>query len=196
MKLIDLVVFAEHSQKLPSQFLEPEIPKNESSWKILAAHFIDLIVVFMFTNIILAIFAKSVEMILVTERLQSAFKFEKILHLSEPILPMTLFSYFFFSYFMNHGQTYGMFLLKKRVELRSKSFRECLSWALHSSLVCFSCGLTYLLKRSKWNSFKGHDYLYQGLMNTKESPSIDLVAKVEEFENEKKEETIYWPKAA
>lgn len=196
MKLIDLVVFAEHSQKLPSQLLEPQIPKKESSWKILAAHFIDLIVVFMFTNIMLAIFAKSVEMILITERLQSAFKLEKILHLSEPLLPMTLFSYFFFSYFMNHGQTYGMFLLKKRVELKSKSFRECFSWALHSSLVCFSCGLTYLLKRSKWNRFKGHDYLYQGLIDVKEGPSIDLMARVEEFDNEKKEEMMYWPRAA
>lgn len=198
MNPIDLVPFAEHSQKLPGKFLAPLTAKESvPTWKILASHFIDFTLTFVATSVITMLFSQSVKGILLTRSLRMAFSEKDVAALAGPLLPLMLFSYFFFSYFMNHGQTAGMMLFKRRVNMKSKSFYEAALWASHSLILCLSCGLSYLAGKAKWKNIKGHDYLYQDLVSFKEVQAINLLSKVDEFAVETKEETEHdWAKAA
>lgn len=195
MKLIDLVLFAEHSQKIPDTFLTPQLSSKEKSWEVLGIHLIDFFTAFSITFVMTAILTESVQMILVTQGLQKAFKAAEAMNFTGRLFPLVLFSYFFFSYFMNHGQTVGMHFLKKRIKMRSQSFRDAFSWALHSFAMCFSCGISYLIKSENWSAIKEHDYLYEHLMESKVDYSIDLLARTEEHEKDQNEE-IYLTEAA
>lgn len=197
MNPIDLVPFAEHSQKLPGKFLAPVAKKEHvPTWKIFAAHFIDFGTTFIATSVMTVLFSHSIKMILVTRSLQTTFNQMQINGLAAPILPLMLFTYFFFSYFMNHGQTYGMFLVKGRVDMQSKSFMEAFRWAAHSMILCLSCGISFLFSKAKWQGYKGHDYLYQDLLTYRESNAINLLARVDEFAVEEVVQEENWANAA
>src|SRR5690606_32413421 len=93
--------------------------------------------------------------------------------------PMSLFlfcsifvSYFFFSYFLNHGQTLGMHYMKIRIHSETNSFRYCLKWTLYSTFLLLTLGL--LVKQAKkwasqlgWGSVEVHDHLYKIMMEEK-----------------------------
>ena len=182
MNPIDLIPFAEHSQRLPGKFLAPTAVKEKvSSWKILASHFIDFVITFTITSAMTMLFSHSVKMVFVTRSLRLAFSEKEISSLAGPLLPLMIFSYFFFSYFMNHGQTPGMMLFKRRVNMQSKSFMEAAVWAAHSLFLCVSCGLSYFASKARWQNVKGHDYLYQDLVAYKEIQPVNLLSKVDEF---------------
>jgi hypothetical protein len=195
MKPIDLVLFAENSRKLPGHFLAPESEnKSVPTWKVLAAHLVDFFTVCILTSSISSLFNLSIKNILVTRSLRIAFSHVNVMSFVGPLLPLMLFSYFFFSYFMNHGQTYGMLLLKRRIEMKSKSFKESFKWATHSLLLCISWGITFLFEKSKWQKLKGHDYLYQELLTHKETHEIYLLSRVDKLA--KVIESEDWSKAA
>lgn len=189
MKLIDLVLFAEHSQKIPDSYLTPHLSHKEKSWEVLGTHLIDFFIAFTITFIMTAVLTESIQMILVTQGLQKAFKAAESMNFTGRLFPLILFSYFFFSYFMNHGQTVGMHFFKKRIKMRSQSFRDAFSWAMQSFAMCFSCGISYLIKPESWSAIKGHDYLYENLMESKLDYSINLLARAEEHEKDKNEES-------
>lgn len=192
MKQIDLVQFAEHSQKLPGKFLTPVQKKEQvSTARLLTAHMFDFGAVFVMTSVMGGMFNQSVKMILVSKSLNAAFSELTVMSLAFSFLPMIVFSYFFFSYFMNHGQTFGMMVMKKRIEMESKSFSESLRWAAFSLMLCFSGGLSYFITKPFWRSFKGHDYLYSELMTEKQFAPINLLSEIDKFEEEKFEEENY-----
>ncbi len=196
MNPIDLVPFAEHSQKIPKTFLAPIASKESvSSWKIVGSHFVDFSITFALTSSMTALFSHSVKTVLVTRSLRIAFEESAIAALAAPVLPLMLFSYFFFCYFMNHGQTLGMMMFKRRVELKSKSFASAARWAAHSLILCLSCGLSYFFGKEKWENIKGHDYLYQHLVSFREIQPIILLSQTDSFaEDEVVQEE--WKKAA
>lgn len=197
MKPIDLIPFAEHSQKLPAELLVPVSSSNRiNSWKVLTAHMIDFAMVFVLTSFMAAMFSLSIKPIMVTRGLKQIFSDEMVFGASGMILPFMVFNYFFFSYFMNHGQTWGMYILKNRMEMKTQSFLEALKWAAHSAILCFSCGTSFVTQQKVWARFKEHDYLYHNLFTHKESASLNLLAKIDEFESQKVMEEDNWKKVA
>ena len=198
MNSIDLIPFAEHSQKLPGKYLAP-VAKEEkvSTWKILASHLIDFSLTFVATSVMTMLFSHSVKSVLVTRSLRIAFSEKDVAALAGPLIPLMLFSYFFFSYFMNHGQTVGMMVFKRRITMQSNSFYEAAKWAAYSLFLVMTCGLSYLVGKAKWQNIKNQDYLYQDLVSYKEVQAINLLSKIDEFEAAKEvvaEED--WSKAA
>ena len=195
MKLIDLILFAEHSQKLPSSYLEPKIKKETSSWNILAIHMMDFTVAYFITNIITLFLTESVSMIMIVSGIEKAFPYNQVMGFSSKLLPLVTFSYFFFLYFMNNGQTVGMRTFKKRVNLPQQSFRESFKWALRSFLLCATGGISFLFSWNKWGELEAHDYLYENLMGPKNFSPINLLAEIEHFEK-KEESQEKWQQAA
>lgn len=197
MNPIDLIPFAEHSQRLPGKYLAPISKKEKvSSWKIFASHFIDFGLTFVATSAMTMLFSHSVKSVLVTRSLRIAFSEKDVAALAGPLIPLMLFSYFFFSYFMNHGQTVGMMLFKRRVDMQSQSFYEAAKWAAYSLFLVMTCGLSYLVGKAKWQNIKAHDYLYHDLVSYKEFQPVNLLSKIEEFEAVEEVVEEDWAKAA
>lgn len=196
MTPIDLVPFAEHSQKLPSKWLAPVPQRESSTWKILFAHSIDFMMTVMIVSMITAIIHQAITYMLVTRGLKLAFNETAFYSFSTGLVPFVIFNYFFFSYFMNHGQTWGMYLVKKRIHLKSQSFMAALKWASHSTLVCLTCGIWFAVKKNVWESFKEHDYLYSHLMAHKDCTDFDLLNHLEGQGEESVKEVSEWKKAA
>ncbi|MFP5385204.1 MAG: hypothetical protein ACLGHN_03950 [Bacteriovoracia bacterium] len=194
MTPIDLIPFAENSQKVPKKFLAPVagVSGKPDTLKLLCAHFMDFWTAFMMVTLISGVFSQSVKSFLVTKGLQSSYSSIETQGLFFALFPLILFAYFFFSYFLNHGQTPSMLLLKKRIEMKPNSFAEAFRWATHSFLLCLSWGTSYLLKPEVWKLLKSHDHLYYDLMAYKEVKVVNLVSLSEE--SHRSEET--WQEAA
>lgn len=185
MKSIDLKKFALYSQKLPEAFLDSttEAPKMSLA-KVLAAHFMDMGLCLSGFGAMVALYNVTVRSLLVTSKLQFAFSEEYIGQISMFFLPLVVSSYFFTSYFMNNGQTWGMNLFKARLKVKEQSFRESLMWAIHSTLLCFSAGTLLVASKTKWQDFSHKDYLYQELMLHRDSSSVNLFSLIEETHEE------------
>lgn len=195
MTPIDLIPYAEHSRRISHKILSPvQKAKPQEVWKILSAHFFDFSMVFLASSFMSTMFNLSIKSLLVTRNLNSAFSEAATFKLAMALLPLTLFTYFFTSYFLNHGQTPGMLLVKKRMEMKANSIRDAFSWATHSFLLCATGGISYSIKKNLWQSFKDHDYLYSELLVHKEHVVMNLVVKIESFQKEDLQED--WPKAA
>lgn len=181
MAPIDLVLFAEHSQKVPKYYLQP-VQKKESKWPVFWAHFTDFTLVLMVTTWIVATIAHGLSFFIVTSSYPSIIG--TFMKLTSVLLPLMLFSYFFFSYFFNHGQSFGLFSVKRRIEMKQSSFKDAFLWALWSSLLCFSCGLSAIFKISLLDKVKSHDWLYKDFISHKDYSHIQLIDRIEDFEKE------------
>lgn len=192
MKTIDIVTFAAHSKKIPIKFLTPLKTELPSSWRILLAHMIDFYMVLMVWSLTFAVYSESIKKLLVTRSLNLAIpNLENVLLVvSASLLPLFCLTYFFFNYFMNHGQTLGMNYVNSRIQLRDKNFYEALKWAMTSVMLCFSLGLSYFITKQLWTNFKWKDYLYQDLMAYKEEFGIDLISQTNQASSEGLTENI------
>lgn len=166
----DLSDFAVKETKIPQSHLIP--PKMKSSLgRFLLAHLIDFWTIFCFSIFTKMMFKLAVSSLILTENLQTAWAdvdFTPMTFLS--MIPMG-FAYFFSSYFMNHGQTYGMKLMKCRVNVEEHGFRDSFSWTLKSFGVLASLGL--VSKRFS-ASVLPHDHLWQALVSQKEMAAPDV----------------------
>jgi hypothetical protein len=197
MTPIDLIPFTNNSKKLPSFYLSPNNQKYQFSfWKLFFSHMIDFYICFTVTNLLIITTSLQVESYLFNSKLSQTTEMTSTLDFSFFVVPFCLFNYFFFSYFFNYGQSYGMHLTNKRIDQKSKSFIDSLRWATHSTTLCFSFGLSYFWQKSIWNKFRAHDYLYSEFMTYKESSPIILLEKINEFEKEKKLHEEDWKVAA
>ncbi len=178
MNPINLVTFAEHSEKLPPTLLAPPKEKPQT-WKLLLGHSMDFFMAITMVSVMVAMFNLSVSTLMVTQGLQGIFNFSTLESFSGAVIPFVVFNYFFMSYFLNHGQSWGLMLMGKRLPMPSKSFRRAIRWATHSSLLCLSGGLTFLLFKKIWSELQDSDYLYQDLMRVEEKEQIDLRAFME-----------------
>lgn len=183
MTPVNLLLFAEHSLKLPEQYLSPVRPV-EKKWPVFAAHMMDFGMVFLGTFMMTAIFNHGVGFFMVTRGPKAVFTPEVVVNLSTTFLPLILFSYFFFSFFLNNGQTWGMQTMKKRIPMKEQSFKDAFKWAIWSGLLCYSCGLTHFFRQQAVNQIKAHDWLYHDLLAIREYSAINLLEHVQEFEEE------------
>jgi len=199
MNPIKLIDYAEHSLKLPSEFLAPNAKKEDVKlWKVFLGHYLDFSAAVLTTTMMAAFFNLSLKSFMITKSLQKLWSDDVVGSFTIGALPTMVFCYFFFSYFLNHGQTWGMHLLKKRVSMKDKSFKEAALWACSSMVLCFTCGLSYFIQKDKWQNVKANDYLYNHLMIERTLSPVHLVSAIEEYDRLEKEEAEeqYWAKAA
>lgn len=201
MNPIKLVDYAEHSLKVPSEFLAPQAKKEDVKlWKVFFGHYLDFSAAVVATTMMSTFFNLSLKSFLVTKGLQKIWSDEVVSSFTIGALPSMVFCYFFFSYFFNHGQTWGMHLLKKRVSMNDKSFKEAAMWACSSMVLCFTGGLSYFIMKGKWQNFKANDYLYDHLMVERTLSPVHLVSAIEEYDRLEKEENEMeeqnWSRAA
>lgn len=182
MTPIDLTDYTDSSEKIPADILKPAVhQENVSSWTILAGYFLDFTAIMSFTLMTSAIFAMSLSNFMVSKSLRTAFKAIEFSSLNISLLPLIFVSYFFFSYFFNHGQTWGMNVMKSRIEMKEMSFRSSLLWAMFSAVIMMTGGISYLftyqwMQMKNWGEFKNHDHLYFELMQERNLSPVNLLA--------------------
>jgi len=193
-KLID---YTYSGNKIPSYILNhPSVETVETvevkSSKILAAFFLDFTVIMTSALLISGFIQLSLDSFMVTNSLHNAFENIQFLNLTLQFLPVFYVGYFFFSYFFNHGQTWGMSVMKYRIEMKEMNFRASFIWAIFSSALVMTGGLSFLLsykwmQRNHLGEVKSHDHLYYELMMVGSSPSTNVLPfsvnqKMKQFE--------------
>lgn len=179
---IDLVKFSEHTARIPEDMLVMKKAAPPSFAKFLAAHVLDLYAVVAVTFSLAVISTVVAGSFMLTPRFEEMYSTGKA-GFGFMIFPVVLYSYFFFSYFFNDGQTWGMRTMKLRLSMPTQSFGEPLLMALWSSL-CF-------LNKTHSVSME-HDHLYAKLMYAESTVSLDLHSLLEA----KKSEETFQNKAA
>lgn len=195
MTPIDLCIFADYAQKIPSSLLALKTVKPKSSTgRVLLSHSIDVGLVMGMTVLAGSFASLSVGSFMVTRGLEKAYTEVGTMKLIFSFFPLILYSYFFFWNYMNEGQTPGMLILKRRLKLEKRCLNKSLQSAAWSFLLCMSAGLILIaLKRIK-SLFYDHDHLYQELISYKEHSVINLLDQTLTFETSVEEEL--WQKAA
>lgn len=201
MTPIDLTDYAYSSKKIPKNLLKhkPKTKQQPKMWKIAAAYALDFYAIVGATMLMTSIFELSVMNFMPSAKLMQAFTQSVGGQFTGYSLPMVMMGYYFFSYFFNDGQTWGMHSLKTRIHMPQKSFKSAIRWAVHSSLILWTCGLFfYVTKNSKafkaWGSYETHDHLYDSLVEEREFYAMNLVQEAMKTPHVEEEET--WEIAA
>jgi hypothetical protein len=182
MTPVDLIDYTDSDEKIPSSVLEqaPAEKVEVNSWKILSAYFLDFMAITTITVMTCAFLKFSFNTFMVTSNLQHAFEKIPFSTFTINFLPAFFMSYFFFSYFFNHGQTWGMSVMRNRIEMKELNVRSSLVWAMFSSSIMMTGGLSFLLsykwmQKKGWGDFQHHDHLYFDLMQERLSSPLNLV---------------------
>lgn len=181
MTPIDLLDFAEAKKKIPSSVIQhiPGPSEQLRKRKILLAHAIDLITISWASLFLVKFFEASFQSFMVTRELRQTFGQIPFESLMITIMPLMFTSYFFFSFFFNQGQSWGMKKMKMRVTIPIFSYRSSLVWAMFSASAMMTAGLTLLsyawIQKKGWGEFKTEDYLYEGLVQYKDFTAFNLV---------------------
>lgn len=182
MTPIDLIDYTRSSHKIPAAALKPSHVQSAppATWKILAGYFLDFSTVTALTFTMSGLFKLSFNNLMVTRSLSKAFGAIPFQSLTTSMLPLMFVSYFFFSYFFNHGQTVGMKMMKTRIEMPEMNFRSSFLWGMFSSAVFMTAGLSFVLtykwmQKKGWGEVKGHDHLYEVLMTERHLSPVNLV---------------------
>jgi uncharacterized RDD family membrane protein YckC len=175
----NLLHYSTHSQKIsPAELEMNKTPPPFKTWKLLAAFFMDFYIVAMAASLMSFAFKGSVASLMATPMMSySLFKVDMD-SLSFSILPLLMVSYFFFSFYMNDGQTFGMKKLKLRLFQIGYEPKSSLLWAARCSSVVLTFGCSmFFIKNLFQKSCLSHDYLYQTLMIQKEWAAPSLVER-------------------
>lgn len=199
MTPLNLIRFAEFSEKIPIQLtFALEKKSNNIFLKLFLSHTLDYLTSALIASTIVYFFnGQILDSFYTIGKVDQEFLISINVGFSLLIFPFIMFNYFFFSYFLNHGQSCGMYLVNKRIIMESKNYREASKWALHSSLMCLSLGLSYLFKRKLWDKFTEHDYLYNNLVTAQTYPiPIDLLIRLDEIHKQNELVATEWKKTA
>lgn len=192
MSPINLFDYTNVRKKIPARALKHQTPKPKpiSSYQIIGAHMIDALTIIGLTTALVAVVGISASTFMVTSNLRSAFNNIPFASFVISLMPLVFSSYFFFSYFFNHGQSYGMKVLKTRIEMPEMSYRSSLFWGIFSAAAVMSGGLTLLsyqwIQKKGWGEFKGHDHLYFELISEKTYSPVNLVEMTASFNQKPK----------
>lgn len=176
---IDLKFYAERQVRIPAEKLTPLERSNTFSLpRTLAAHFIDFHAIFFLTLVVLTVMETSLSSLMVTNHQLSYFEnYQGDFTLF--LFPAALGAYFYFCHFLNHGQTWGMFLMKRRATTPKHCWQSALRWTFYSLVVCYSFGL-FTRRAHDWIESQGmgriaeHDHLYWELLREKSVEAVDL----------------------
>lgn len=187
MSPINLFDYTNIQKKIPARVLKHQGPQATpvSSYKILGALMLDTATIIAVTSMAATMVALSTNTFMVTANLQKAFSAIPFASFVTSLLPLIFSSYFFFSYFFNHGQSYGMKVLKTRITMPEMSYRSSLFWGMFSAAAVMSGGLTLLsyqwIQKKGWGEFKEHDHLYFELVSEKTYSPVNLVEMTHSF---------------
>lgn len=162
--------------KIHSAHLSPAKSKNFVV-RLLAAHFLDFWAIFWATTIATSMFKLSFQVHLTTRGLHKAWDLVSFSSFTVFAWTAIAMTYFFVSYFMNHGQTAGMKIMKCRVKMKHHDAKESLHWAVRSIGLYMSVGLT---SKSFKPNLGAHDYLWHELVAQKEIAAPDIRTLVTE----------------
>jgi hypothetical protein len=181
MKHIDLLDFAVHSQKINQTLLIPAPTQKKPlghKLKVFLALAMDLFIVMLITAIFNKLLLQTANSFFIGDSLELAL--EKTSGLELWIYPMIALSYFFSCFCLNEGQSLGMRLVQKRLDLHSPNLKECLKWSLWSMSACFTFGISSFLIKAP--SFVPHDHLYLNLLTEKDQIAINLIEETRKYQ--------------
>ena len=182
MNPVDLVDYTNKKNKIPSHNLIHR-PSKESvmrTWKIIGAYILDSMAVMSVTSVLFSVLEMYFASFMVGKTLTIAFNRIPFSYLSMGLMPLLLTSYYFFSYFFNDGQTWGNHVFKNRIQIPQIHLRSSLIWALFSTTVTMSFGLSYFvlynwMEKRGFGKVKQHDHLYESLMLERSLSPVNLV---------------------
>jgi len=183
MRLIDLRDFAAAKKKLPPSFLHHhgrhETPTK--GWKIFAAFALDSYLIFAMTSTLFLLLSASTNSYMITSSLSKNLLSSLTDYAFFSIFFLTMFGYYFSSFYFNAGQTYGMFRFKHRIATEHMSLRSSLHWTAAMAFISFSWGMLLhsglkWMEKEGWGKVANHDHLYLDLIADKEIIPMDLVA--------------------
>jgi len=173
MKNLNLLDYAEAQMKIPSDFLVSTSASNHPrAIQVILASVIDLLAASALTLVLVQLFQIEVFSTFPSKRVNVVLSAspEKLAQLF--FMPI-FFSYYFFSLFFNHGQSWGMHLFKMRVEMSEHDLFNSMKWSLRCMLMSCSYGLVYLFTSKE--KLKTHDHLYHELTSHKDWSHRELV---------------------
>lgn len=202
MTPIDLIDFTDSKKKIPTYFLKHRSPQRAviSDRKAIAALMLDFTAILGTTVMLSTLFKLYFGSYMISGHLQSAMSKLSFYEISVSSLPLMFMSYFFFSNFFNHGQSWGMHVMKTRIQMPEQNFSTSFLWAIFASSTIMTFGLSFFWARNffeskGWGTFEGHDHLYVDLIREKEFSPINLVEKSLDLSH-KEESKEYYVKAA
>jgi uncharacterized RDD family membrane protein YckC len=182
MRQIDLKDFAIAGKKLPQDFLVHQgHPQHAAKgWKIFAAFALDTYLIFAITTTLFILLSASASSYMITKSLTNGLSSAITDYAFFGVFLLTMFGYYFCSFYLNAGQTYGMLRLKHRVDLEPMSLRGSLGWTAAMSFITFSWGALLFsglrwLEKEGWGKVASHDHLYLEMMSDKVLTPIHLV---------------------
>jgi uncharacterized RDD family membrane protein YckC len=201
MTELDLTDFASSSEKIPKSSLLPaQRTEHIARWKIAASLLWDSYAVIALTVLMTTMLHLSVGAFMITDSLQRAYDEINFNSLYPSLLPIVMTSYFFFSFFFNQGQTWGMRYFKTRVSVANLDLKQSLQWAIFSCTVICSAGLALIpalhwMEKKGLGTFKKFDHLYEDLIEYRDIAPVNLVAITDE-QRPPVAESSYWDKVA
>lgn len=194
MNQIDLSQFAEHSQKIPAEFLVTPFHQEQTLKKsdVFMTHMMDSVFIYIAYSFFTKILDTSMKQLL--PKVFSDMGARHVLF-GYGVMALVGLTYFTVFNFFNQGQTPGMKMMKKRISMREHSFNEAIQWAMYSMSVYFSFGLLMKplhdkLKAQGFGEFTKEDHHYREMMMYKTWKADSLVPETEqsqEFVEEFKE---------
>jgi hypothetical protein len=175
MTVIKLVDYTNSKKKIPSTYLSPAEIKKPKSY--LSRPMLGMYCDFFLACMISMAFKFHMDSYVNSFLEDSAYylKFKSNILISLSCFSFILFSINFIGIFFNHGQTFGMKIVKLRFSIRDKNLHDVLKLSLIYLLCTLSMGLA-LAKRKINILFQDEDYLYQKLISEKLFSKLDLVS--------------------
>lgn len=175
--------------KLPKSTLAPQVSKNHSG-RFLIGLFLDFWVIFSLNFFVATFFQTSVKLFLTTSSLRRIWMMTDLTLLNTLSWSSVALMYFFTSFYLNQGQTYGMYKTKCRISIKHHDAAGAFRWSMMSLSLLLTLGLSFLMSKKiprSWGEVSAHDYLWQNLMEQKEIAAPDLLSLVKDSEVEKEE---------
>ena len=199
MTPIDLLDYAHRSKKIPKALLKHQTPQHETipEWKIFAAYTMDFMAAVMTSMMVSAFFKLYLKSFMISSTLVKSFNSIPFYTLIAASIPLMFVAYHFFSYFFNHGQTWGMSYFKMRITMPEQNFRSSMLWATFAFSTIMTAGFNFRngLKKLKEQGFGYHaaqDHLWVDLVQERILHPMHLVdATFTYAEDEKVEEQEY-----
>lgn len=176
MAPFNLSDFAVKETKIPGEALRPHQKKNYIGL-FLRAHFVDFWTIYFLNSLATKTLHFSMGPHLTTKALSKAWKMSDLSTFSLLTWVAVGMTYFFCSYFMNHGQTPGMMMSKCRVKMKEHSFSDAFKWTLKSFSVFLSLGMVTPGFR---HEILAHDHLWHELVAQKDVAAPDVRTLVSE----------------
>lgn len=161
MYSIDLVKFAEHSQKIPGKFLFNERIESKQ-YKIALAYALDFFIVLQASSFATVLMSTYFAYFMSTDLLMDMYDYQGMPIFDPIVFTLVAISYFYAACFFNQGKTFGMSKMKSRIKIEAHDHKASILQALYALSLFFTFGLSSVLKRKEDHVI--HDDLYHQMM--------------------------------